>query len=149
VTVELRDVRDDDLETFFAHQREPGAAQMAAMPSRDRDPFLAHWTRIRADPSNILRTVLADGAVAGNIVSWEQDGQRCVGYWIGQEHWGRGVATAALKQFVDLLPTGPVHAHVATTNTGSIRVLSKCGFRPVGAPVPADDGVEEFLYVLH
>ena len=146
--VELRDVRDDDLETFFLHQQDPVAAQMAAMPSRDRDVFLAHWARIRADPSNVLRTVLADGVVAGNIVSWEQDGQRLLGYWIGREHWGRGIATAALGLLVGQLPDRPLHAHVAVANTGSVRVLRKCGFQPAGAPVPGDDGIEEMLYVL-
>jgi RimJ/RimL family protein N-acetyltransferase len=146
--VELREVRDDDLATFFTHQQDPAAARMAAMPPRDRDAFLAHWTRIRADGSNILRTVLAGGAVAGSIVSWEQEGQRLVGYWIGREHWGRGVATAALGRFLDLLPDRPVHAHVAVANTGSIRVLRKCGFRPAGPPVTGADGVEEVHYIL-
>ncbi|MEV4512138.1 GNAT family N-acetyltransferase [Dactylosporangium sp. NPDC049525] len=146
-------MRDDDLEAFLAHQQDPEAARMAAMPSRDRDAFLAHWARIRADPSNILRTVVADGAVAGNVVSWkvvsgEQEGRRLVGYWIGREHWGRGVATAALGRFLDLLPDRPVHVYVAVANAGSVRVLRKCGFHPLGLPVTGADGIEEALYVL-
>ena len=146
--MELRDVRDDDLETFFVHQQDPEAAGMAAMPSRDRDAYFGHWARTRADPANTLRTVLAGGAVAGNFVSWEQDGQRLVGYWIGREHWGRGVATAALGLLLDQLPDRPVHAYVATANTGSVRVLRKCGFHPAGPPHTGDDGIEEVLYIL-
>lgn len=160
--VSLREVADDDLEVFFADQQDPVAARMAAMPSREREAFLAHWTRVRANPSNILRTVVVgavgavgaggsggffEGAVAGNVVSWEQAGERFVGYWIGRGHWGRGVATAALRQFLDLLPPGPVHAFVATANTGSIRVLHKCGFHPAGPPVAADDGIEEVHFI--
>lgn len=146
--VEIREVRDEDLEAFFAHQQDPQAARMAAMPSRDRAAFFAHWARIRADPSNVLRTVVAGGAVAGNIVSWNQDGECLVGYWIGREHWGRGVATAALGLFLGLLPDRPVHAYVAVANTGSIRVLRKCGFHPAGPPTTGADGIDEVLFVL-
>ncbi|MEV0130140.1 GNAT family N-acetyltransferase [Dactylosporangium sp. NPDC050688] len=145
--VSLREVVDDDIEVFFADQQDPVAARMAAVAPREREAFLAHWTRVRADPSNIMRTVVAGDAVAGNMVSWDQAGERLVGYWIGRDHWGRGVATAALRQFLDLLPAGPVHAYVATANTGSIRVLHKCGFHLAGPPVTAGDGIEEVHFV--
>lgn len=148
VAVELRPVHDEDLATFFVHQQDPVAASMAALPARERAAFLAHWTRIRADPANILRTVLADGRVAGNLVSWEQAGQRLVGYWLGREHWGRGIATAALRLFLAEVATRPVHAHVAVANAGSVRVLRKCGFRPAGPPVVGADGIAEVLLVL-
>ena len=39
----------------------------------------------------------AAGGVAGNTGSWEQDGRREIGYWIGMEHWGKGVATKAVS----------------------------------------------------
>ncbi|HSD72143.1 MAG TPA: hypothetical protein VLE54_05100 [Thermoanaerobaculia bacterium] len=39
----------------------------------------------------IVGTILFDGNVAGNISSWEQTGERLVGYWIGKEYWGRGI----------------------------------------------------------
>ena len=41
---------------------------MAAFPSRDRAVFDAHWaTNILGNPSNVTRTILVDGKVAGNI----------------------------------------------------------------------------------
>jgi RimJ/RimL family protein N-acetyltransferase len=150
--VRLRTVEDQDLDVFFDHQADPEAAEMAAFPSRDKDQFAAHWARIRADDTVIMRTIVADGTVAGNIGSWEQDGQRLLGYWVGREHWGRGVATEALAQFVGQVTARPLHAHVAVHNTGSIRVLEKCAFRrdrvqEATAPAP-DDGIEEFIFVL-
>ena len=36
------------------------------------------------DPANILRTVLWEGQVAGNMVSFLMEGKREVGYWLGQ-----------------------------------------------------------------
>lgn len=150
--VSLRMVEDQDLGVFFDQQADPEASEMAAFPSRDRDRFSAHWTRSRANPVAESRTIVADGAVAGNITSWEQDGQRLLGYCLGREYWGRGVATEALGQFVRQVTTRPLYAHVAEHNIGSARVLEKCGFRrdreaEAGAP-RSDDGIEELIFVL-
>jgi RimJ/RimL family protein N-acetyltransferase len=150
--VRLRSVEDGDLDVFFDHQVDPKAIEMAAFPARDKDQFAAHWAKIRADDTMVVRTIVADGMVAGNIGCWQQNGQRLLGYWVGRAHWGRGVATEALARFVDELSTRPLYAHVAVHNVGSIRVLEKCGFRrdrvqEAKAPAP-DDGVEEFIFVL-
>jgi RimJ/RimL family protein N-acetyltransferase len=150
--VRLRSVEDRDLDVFFDHQRDPKAAEMAAFPVRDKDQFLAHWAKIRADDTAVLHTIVADGVVAGNIVSWLQNGQRLLGYWVGREHWGHGIATKALGQFMDVVSTRPLYAHVAVHNVGSIRVLEKCGLgrdrvQEAEAPTP-EDGVEEFIFVL-
>jgi RimJ/RimL family protein N-acetyltransferase len=152
VIVRLRAVADDDLPILFDHQRDPDAVRMAAFPTRDWDAFTAHWAKIRSDPEKVIRTVLVDGRVAGNIGCWEQDGKRLVGYWIGKEYWGRGVATAALAAFLGVVTTRPLFAYVAKHNVGSIRVLENCGFT-VGREETAalglpDDGVEEWVYRL-
>jgi homocysteine S-methyltransferase len=128
VNVELRPVVPADLPILFEHQADPAAVAMAKFPTRDRDAFDAHWARIMGDPSVILRTILADGAVTGAVSSFTEGGQRLIGYWIGREFWGRGIASAALAQFLDVVTERPLHAHVATTNLGSLRVLEKCGF---------------------
>ena len=91
-----------------------------------------------------MRTVLADGDVAGNVVSFVQGGEREVGYWIGREFWGRGVASRALAAFLRIEKQRPLTAHVAKHNVASRRVLEKCGFRLCGEAVmagaPADCG---------
>ena len=130
--VELREVREADLPTFFEQQLDPEATAMAAFPARDRESFMTHWAKILADPTVATRTVVADGDVAGNIGCWEQDGERDVGYWIGKPHWGRGIATRALTAFVHEVTERPLHAHVARHNVASRRVLGKCGFVEVG-----------------
>ena len=134
--VELREVIEDDLLVLFAHQQDPEATAMAAFPARERDAFLAHWTKILADERVAKRTILVDGVVAGNIVSFTQEGEREVGYWIGREYWGRGVATAALRAFLDDNATRPLVAHVAEHNVASRRVLENCGFAVVGDGIP-------------
>jgi RimJ/RimL family protein N-acetyltransferase len=106
---------------------------MAAFPARDRDAFEAHWARVRADETCVARTIVVDGEVAGNIGSFVRDDAREVGYWVGRDYWGRGVATAALALFLEEVePRRPLGAGVALGNDGSMRVLEKCGFRRVG-----------------
>lgn len=69
---------------------------MAAFEARDRDAFTAHWTEILADEGVITKTVVVNGHVAGNVVSWEQSGRREIGYWFGREFWGKASPPARL-----------------------------------------------------
>ena len=147
--VRLRDVVETDLPILFEHQREPEAVRMAAFPSRDREAFFTHWTaNILGNAGVAKKTILSDGRVAGNIVSWEHSGRLLVGYWIGKEFWGRGIATRALSEFAKEVRRRPLYAHVAKSNVGSIRVLEKCGFRKSAEETPGEDGVEEVVMEL-
>ena len=55
-----------------------------------------------------------------------------VGYWIGQPYWGRGYATAAVKQLEGIafndLKLVRLYAEVFACNPASMRVLEKAGF---------------------
>ncbi len=146
----LRAVDESDLTTFFEHQRDAEAAAMAAFPSREWDAFLFHWRHnILGNPGALTRTVVAEGDVAGYVGSWEQNGRRLVAYWMGREFWGRGLASAAVGEFLrDHERHRPIHAYVAQHNAASIRVLEKCGFVRVGGTEPGPDGIVELLYVL-
>jgi RimJ/RimL family protein N-acetyltransferase len=148
----LRDVEPSDIDAFFEYESDPESAAMAVFPARDREAFDAHWRRLLADDSLVKRTIVADGAVAGNIGCWMQDGLRLVGYWVGREFWGRGLATAALAELVAEIPERPFHAWVAASNVGSIRVLEKCGFVEVERRAEHDEHaggvIEEILYRL-
>ena len=89
--------------------------------------------------------------VTGNIGSWIAEDRQLIGYWVGREFWGRGVATAALAVFVAEVKERPLHAFVAKHNVGSIRVLEKCQFVPSPEHDPSiagEDGIHEVLYVL-
>lgn len=149
--VRLRMVVEDDLPIFFEHQREPEANAMAAFAARERAAFMAHWHKIMQEGAGILRTILFEGKVVGNLVSWEAAGERYVGYWIGKEFWGNGIATQALKQFLLEVPARPLYAHVVAHNLGSQRVLEKCGFQR-HAEHTVEDGasgqIEELILIL-
>ncbi len=135
ILVSLREIRDSDLESFFAHQMDEEADYMAAFTKKDptdRVAFDEHWRRIRNDKKIILRTIPVNGAVAGNIAQFEMFGEPEVGYWIGKEFWGQGVATSALRRFLEIVTVRPLFARAAVDNIASIRVLEKNGFRQTG-----------------
>lgn len=145
----LREVTEQDLPIFFEHQCEPEAQRMAAFRPREHDAFMLHWrTNVLGNPAARNRAIVVDRCVAGNIGSWDSEGKRLIAYWIGREYWGRGVATAALSEFLGEETTRPLCAHVAANNRASIRVLQKCGFRQVGESEGGVDGIEEYLFQL-
>ncbi|HEY2803099.1 MAG TPA: GNAT family N-acetyltransferase [Actinomycetota bacterium] len=147
--VTLRESEESDRPILFEYQREPEGNEMAAFPPRDEQAFAEHWQRLKADDTAIQRTIVADGDVAGDIGSWIGDGERLVGYWLGKEFWGRGIATEALKQFIGVVEERPLSANVAGHNVASIRVLEKCGFVAVGGPTPpGPDGIREVVLRL-
>lgn len=152
--VSLRPVEVSDLEIFFAHQLDPEATRLAAFPSRDREAFMVHWaTNILGNPANACRTILCDDRVVGNIGAWNDAGtrERMLGYWLGREFWGRGIASAAVAQFLQVESKRPLTARVAKHNLGSRRVLEKSGFARAGADectLPGGTRLEEFIYVL-
>ncbi|MFH1183541.1 MAG: GNAT family N-acetyltransferase [Chloroflexota bacterium] len=150
--VALRAVTESDLPIFFEHQRDPHAVAMAAFPSREPEAHMAHWAKIMADPSTTLRTILSDGQVAGNIVSWNGSDGREVGYWVGREFWGQGIATRALALFLDEVQVRPLYAAVARHNAASRRVLEKCGFVVTSAagvlPELSAEPIAEFIFRL-
>jgi len=134
--ITLRDVIESDLPIFFEQQLDPDANHMAAFTAprdpADRDAFMAHWSKILSDHTIFIKTILFEGHVAGNMVSFVISGEREVGYWIGKEYWGKGIATRALAEFLGNLEERPLYAHTAKDNAGSLRVLEKCGFRISG-----------------
>jgi RimJ/RimL family protein N-acetyltransferase len=148
----LRDVEAGDLAAFFEHQRDPDAVRMAAFPARDAEAFAAHWAKILADETAAKKTILCGAQVAGNVLSWEQLGDRYVGYWVGKSFWGKGVATRALAAFLEHVRARPLFARVAKANVASLRVLAKCGFTIVGedreAAPTGGEAVEEFVLML-
>lgn len=70
--------------------------------------------------------------MVGHISCFEQFGELEVSYWIGKEYWGKGIATKALREFLRHITIRPLYARAAKDNTGSLKVLEKCGFMITG-----------------
>jgi RimJ/RimL family protein N-acetyltransferase len=136
--VTLRATRAGDLDALFRFRQDPQATRMAAFTSgdpNDRDAFDTRWARLIADAGIDVRTIRADGVIVGDLVRWSDGDAAFIGYWIDTAHWGEGIATRALRLFLDAVHDRPLLAHVAADNAGSIRVLEKLGFVQAGSDV--------------
>ena len=147
----LRNVGEDDLDALFEQQREPEAVAMALFPAREREAFDAHWRRILADDRLTTRAI----EVEVRSPATSGPGNRTAG---SSSATGSAASSGAGPR--DGCPLGarrrgdtrPLHAWVATSNVGSIRVLEKCGFVKVGSHTQyakdLDLNVDELLYEL-
>lgn len=150
--VRLREIERVDVPRMYEFNLDPVANRLAMTIPRSADAFEAFWIRVLADPTIIAKAISVADVLAGYISCFKLDGVDAVGYWIGQEFWGKGIATSALELLLKEVPVRPLHARVATTNRASLRVLQKCGFVVRSIQVsPADDRFlecEEALLVL-
>lgn len=99
-----------------------------------------------------------DGEAAGGIgLFLQEDVARYsaeLGYWLGEAHWGRGIATAAVRGFTDYafraFDLCRIHAVVFEWNPASRRVLEKAGYELEGrmrrAAVKDGQVIDQFLY---
>ncbi len=152
----LRDVVNTDLPIFFEQQLDQETNYMAAFTAKDptdQAAFTAHWQRILADTTVIIKTIAFNGQVVGSVLSYEEEGKTEVSYWLGKEFWGKGLATWALAEFLAHdNKTRPIYARVAKDNLGSRRVLEKCGFTVIsetkGFANARHEEIEELLLEL-
>ncbi|WP_391203666.1 GNAT family N-acetyltransferase [Psychrobacillus sp. L4] len=154
--VKLRDIIEEDLPIFFEQQLDSTANYMAAFTAKDptdKDAFFDHWTKIIADETITTKTILFNGIVTGHVSNFEQFGEPEVSYWIGMEYWGKGIATSALREFLNYVTIRPLYARAAKDNAGSLKVLEKCGFTITGEDSgfsnARGEDVEEFILTLN
>jgi RimJ/RimL family protein N-acetyltransferase len=92
-----------------------------------------------ADPVTNF-AIEVDGAAVGGI-GWVPHGDverfsAEFGYWLAEPHWGRGIMSAAVRDFVDHLFENTeivrLYAGIFAFNAASGRVLEKADFRRVG-----------------
>ena len=100
---------------------------------RDAQEFLQ---RTISEGSAMKFCIELEGAAVGGIgVHPGEDVHRhtaTVGYWLGEEFWGRGIMTEAVTVVTDFcfgnFPLRRISAEVFANNPASARVLEKAGF---------------------
>lgn len=134
---------------------------------RDRFPYpytLAHareWIQLsgRVHPSTNFAIVVDGRAVGGIGVVLRDDIYRRsaeIGYWLGEEFWGRGIVTEAVVAITDWTFANfdicRVYAGVFEWNPASMRVLEKAGYRleaRLSKQVTKDgETIDEFIYAI-
>lgn len=151
----LRELRDADLDAIFGWESDPAGVGLAAFTRsdpKDRAAFDEHYRKIRAEPSNLIRVIEAEGVPVGTISSFWIDDDREISYWIARAWWAQGIATRALGLFLEVETTRPLRGRVAETNPASRAVLRNNGFEEIGQDTGFAAGVgrvvTEYLYRL-
>jgi len=153
--IKLRPTEIADLDTLFQFQLDKEGGYLAAfMPKdpTDKTAYINKHTKLLDDPTVNNQTILLDNIIVGSIAKFVMEGDTEITYWIDRKFWGQGIATKALKEFLNIETTRPIYGRVAFDNFGSQKVLEKCGFDKVGS----DKGfantrqmeIEEFIYKL-
>lgn len=135
--VAVRPVEVGDLDAIFEQMRDPESVRMAAFTAEDpndRGAFDAHMAKIMSS-ENTLLAIIRDARVVGTIGSYVSEGATEVTYWIDRTCWGQGIATQALRLLLQEISVRPIRARAASDNAGSLRVLQKAGFHPIGTDV--------------
>jgi RimJ/RimL family protein N-acetyltransferase len=135
----VRALRPSDAPSLSRHGNNP------KIWANMRDRFPSPYTEAIAEA--LVAQVLANGqpsyaidvggeAVGGISLTPGTDIERIgaeLGYWVGEEFWGRGIVTAAIKlatsHALTTLGLVRVFAIPFAENTGSCRALEKAGYR--------------------
>ena len=153
--IELRDTKKNDLEELFRFQTDAEANFLAAFTAKnpvDKTAYLEKYTKLISDKEIVNKTIFLDGEIVGSIAKFLSKGEAEITYWIGKDFWGKGIATQALKQFLEIENTRPIYGRAAFDNFGSRRVLEKCGFEKIGTDKgfanARREEIEEIIYEL-
>lgn len=110
---------------------------------RDRFPYpytledAEQWIAFtqQQDPQTYFAIEVHNEAVGGIGLEQKSDVERCsaeIGYWLGEDVWGKGAATAAVRALssygIEVLRLSRIFAAVFANNQASLRVLEKAGY---------------------
>ena len=153
--LKLRQTEKADLSFFFQFQLDKEANYLAAFTPEDqtnKEAYVKKFTGFLHDPTINMQTILVDEIIAGSIAKFVLEREAEITYWLDRNFWGRGVATAALKNFLLLEETRPIFGRVAFDNLGSQKVLEKGGFVKIGTDKGFANArqaeIVEFIYKL-
>lgn len=132
MSTRLRQVKPEDLKSFYEFQIDPEANALAFTHPRPEPVFRKHWEEALKDTRVFVRAIEQGEDLVGCISCFESDGQDSIGYWIGKQFWGQGIASESLKLLLQEVLIRPLQARVAVSNVASLRVLQKSGFEEVG-----------------
>lgn len=151
----LRPTKLSDLETLFVFQLDCQARFLAAFMGKDstnKSAFLVKYTKLLDEPTVHMQTLMLAGVVIGSISKFEIEGDAEITYWVDKRFWGKGIATAALHQFLKMEPMRPISGRVAFDNIGSQRVLQSSGFVRIGEDKgfasARQEEIVEYIYQL-
>ncbi len=113
------------------------ARMLARVPYPYKDGMAEQWIAThearRLSGEGYAYAIAEDGDLVGTVGLDRADGAYELGYWVGERHWSKGIATEAGRALVahafQRLPLAKLTASHLVENHASGRVLTKLGFR--------------------
>jgi RimJ/RimL family protein N-acetyltransferase len=140
VNYKLRPWSINDLESLVHHANNPKIARFMTdgfphpYSSENGKAFIEFATK--AEPVHIFAIDVSGKAVGGIGIHPQSDIMKKnaeLGYWLGEEYWGKGIITSAIKEMVtfafNAYDITRLYARPFGTNTASQHVLEKAGFK--------------------
>ena len=139
MNVALREWREADLDDVVRLTNDPEIPRWTRVPEPNTVEIAREW--FASIPDDELHLCIADGssgAVLGSVGLMRGDAENRraeIGYWVGAEHRGRGVASAAVELMAQRAFAAGWHRlelHIDPDNAASRRVAEKAGFELEG-----------------
>ncbi len=154
MNIELRERAETHVRTYFEKTRDPEIQAMIPQTARTVEQAVEDFRKTQLPGTTSFgRTIYADGSYVGDIwcygIDLEDEPNAMVSYCLFEKsHWGKGIATKALKGFMqEIVPGFSLHslgAFAYEANTASLHVLEKNGFTLREAFT--EDGVASVYY---
>ncbi|HEY9098395.1 MAG TPA: GNAT family protein [Thiobacillus sp.] len=137
--VKLRDYIISDADRFadLANNENVSRYLIYTFPYPYKKQDAAWWIKSGSKTNNsVAKAIEYRGELVGTVGITPQTGWKGhtaeIGYWVGEEYWGKGIATEALNIMSDLvfstMKYKKLFAPVLDPNKASMRVLEKCGY---------------------
>ena len=162
-TCVLRSLEPADKLSLVKHANNPAvwANLLDTFPhpytARDAETWLESVGR-QPEPTDFAIAVDDElvGVISFQVLGENQGNLAEIGYWLGQEYWGRGIATESVSAITNHIfsqhtEVRRIYARVFQWNRASVRVLEKCGYEMERwlrhSVTKAGKPVDEMLYV--
>ncbi len=154
--IELRSRTEAHVKEYYYRVQDAEIQKMIPLKAQSLEEALDdYYCSISPDSKSYGRTIYVNDIYVGDVwcycIDLSETPNAMLSYCLfAKQYWGRKIATAAVKLFIELirkeLGITKIGAFTYTDNAASIAVLEKCGFRL--AEVFVEDGVSSSYFEL-
>lgn len=83
--------------------------------------------------------------MAGYVSAFPREEKLEIAYWLGREHWRKGIGRRAVSAFLSTYHKRPIFGSVIVRNVASLAILRRCGFEVVAEETGPDNLREHVL----
>ncbi|MBW2997228.1 GNAT family N-acetyltransferase [Candidatus Woesearchaeota archaeon] len=141
MNIKLRYLKVSDAEDFFRILNNPRFKFFSARPKtiREEENWIKECPKKRRKGLEYNFAIILYGELVGGAgIKVDQHRKHCVeiGYFVDEEHWGKGVATKVVKMLEDIafnkLKAVRIEILAHPKNKASLRVAEKNGYKKEG-----------------